>query len=659
MSCDIIVPIYNSLSAVKACLNAVYNCTQSSDYHLYLIDDASEITTHHYLQNQLVKHKNITLHTHNENLGFVKACNTGFSLGTAPYVLLLNSDVIVTPNWLPRLLACIQADKRIAAVNPLTNHAPQIDLPMLPGCNFYDMDQAISQNVHCLDVVTNVGFCLLLRRSTLMQVGVFDEIYGRGYCEESDLCMRLTTHGFRTVVASNVYVYHQGGATFEDGLSRYLHNRHIFDQRWKQEYWRQFRAFQRNNPLKSIRSQFTAPQRWCPTPAIWATYRILLKCWQNHQWISLSFNALRGIKHLIQSTCAEPDLEKIAKVTRPNRLKVTYLLNKLVVAGGVLIVTQLVNELILLGIEARIATLFVDPEIHHWRLLTEPLVFKNEQALIQHFPPTDIVIATHWQTAAWAAEIIRQNKATTSVYYLQDYEAWFTPHSAQQVIQTYQWISNKIVTSTWLQNLLQQAGYTSKKIVIGTDIDTFYPRQIAKKSHLTLLTMARPGTPWRGFTTVIQALEKVKTRFPHLEIVFFGDNQLVKQKISFNYKNEGIVFQQNKLAHLYSTADIFLEGSDYQGFGLSALEAMACGTACVLTHVGGVNEYSRHSENCWLVPPRNPQAMAEAISQLLTQTELRQKLAAAGLMTVKNYSIQQVAQQTLDYFTTLIHDQQA
>lgn len=652
MRCDIIIPIYNSLSSVKACLNAVTTGTAEDDYHLYLIDDASDVMTHHYLENHSLTHKNVTLYTHTENLGFVRACNTGFTLGTAPYVLLLNSDVIVTPHWLPRLLACMQADQRIAAVNPLTNHAPQIDLPMLPGCNFYDMDQALAaQNSACFDVVTNVGFCLLLRREILMQVGVFDEIYGRGYCEESDLCMRLTTQGFRTVVAAQVYVYHQGGATFQDGLARYLHNRRIFDQRWKREYWHQFRAFRRKNSLKRACSQLISPQRWCPMPAMWTTYRMLLKRWRHRQWFDFSLDLLRGAKRVLQSTCAVPEPEKVAQITRPNRLKVTYLLNKLVVAGGVLIVVQLVNELILLGIEARIATLFVDPEIHPWRLLTEPLVFKNQQELLQQLPHTDIVIATHWQTAAWAAEIVKRNRAKSSVYYLQDYEGWFFAESAEQVKQTYQWINHKIVTSTWLQHLLEKEGYASEKIVIGTDIDTFYPRSTVKKSHFTLLTMARPGTPWRGFTTVVEALVIVKNAFPNVEIVFFGDNQLFKQKIPFDYKDEGVIFQQNQLAHLYSTADIFLEGSDYQGFGLLALEAMACETACVLTNAGGVGEYARHGENCLLVPPRNPQAMAEAILQLLTQKELRQKLAHTGLTTVKNYSIQAVAQQTLNYLT--------
>lgn len=656
MVCDIVIPIFNSLAQVKDCVHSVLTCTEISDYRLLLINDASDNTTLTYLQSQAAQHPHITLYSNAENLGFVKSCNLGFSLGTNPYVLLLNSDVIVTPHWLPRLRACMEADNSIAAVNPLTNHAAQIDLPLAPGTNFYDMDWVLSQTEtpRCLDVVTNVGFCLLLRRSALKQVGEFDEIYGHGYCEESDLCMRLTTRGYRTVVANNVYVYHQGNASFQDSSTRYLHNRRIFDSRWKKEYWRQFRAFRRADPLKSLRTQFALSQRWHPQPVLWKTYRNLLKKWKNNDVLGVAIESARGVKQALQARCANPDPVALATITRPQRLQVTYLLTKLVVAGGVLMVVQLVNQLILLGIEARIATLFVDPDIHHWRLLTAPLVFKDQTALIEQFPNSDIVVATHWQTVQWADQIVRQGKTKTNVYYLQDYESWFFPETdliaRQQVNMTYRLIAHKIVTSQWLQQLLHKDGYTSEKICIGTDLNTFYRRDIDKRSRPIILTMARPGTPWRGFATVIQALKQVKTDIPNAEIVFFGDNSLFKQKIPFIYRDEGIIFNQNRLAALYSEADVFLDGSDYQGFGLLALEAMACGVACVLTNVGGVNEYARHEENCLLIPPREPDDMAQAIIRLLQTPELKEKISKNGLATVKNYSIQEMAQKTLDFF---------
>ncbi len=651
--CDIILPIFNSLAYVKTCIHSVLAHTDQSQYQLYLINDASDKTTTDYLQNVAKKSENIHLISNSTNLGFVKSCNLGMSMGVSPYLLLLNSDVIVTPNWLFNLIECAESDPKIASVNPITNHAAQIDLAMVQGNNFYDMNWRLQQyfadKTIALDIVTGVGFCLLLRREILQKTGLFDEVYGKGYCEESDLCMRFTTQGYRTVITPNVYVYHQGQASFTHSHARYIANRKIFDKRWKTEYWRQFHAYQKANPLRIVHDLFRTQSRWHPTPVMWITYRKIIKNWQQKQIAQLIIESIRGLKQMTHAFVAAPNAELIAKNTPPNRLRITYLVNKLVISGGVLSVVQLVNELILMNIEARIATLFIDPEIRNWRLLTEPMLFKNAHDLINQLPETDIVVATHWTTAQWAATI-RRTKQT--VYYLQDYEAWFsTEHQNKQtVLDTYSLIKNKIVTSDWLQQLLSQDGYHSKKICIGTDLEVFYPRDVEKKSHPILVTMARPGTPWRGFKWAVQALTEVKKEYPKLEIVFFGDNQLFRQHIPFDYRDEGVVSNQNRLAALYSEADIFLDASDYQGFGRLALEAMSCGAACVLTSEGGVTEYARHEQNCLTVPPRQPSVFAQAILRLLHDQALCQHLASNALETVKQYSIQQEACKTLVYF---------
>lgn len=657
--CDILLPIYNGLHVVKACIASVLKHSQDIDYQLYLLNDASDTTTTAYLEHIVAQYAHISLHNNEHNLGFVQNCNRGFAMSKAPYVLILNSDVITTPNWLANLLACMEADKRIATVNPLCNNADNIDLPMAMGANFYGMNALLQQqpDAGCVDVVTGVGFCLLIRRQALEQVGVFDSVYGRGYCEESDLCMRLTTNGWRTVVAENVYVYHQGKVSFSDSLARYLHNRRIFDQRWKKEYYRQFRAYQHVAPLQKVRQQFALAQRWHPTPILWTTYRALLQQWQQRNVFGLGLAALRGLRQLPQAKLGKPTAASVQRVTRPQRLRITYVLNKIVVAGGVLAVVQLVNKLILQGIEARIVALFADPEIKNWQLFTAPIIFANPRTLIDNFPATDIVVATHWLTAYWVAEVMKTGQAKQAVYYLQDYEAWFFPEnqpSARAKVQkTYTFIEHKITTSTWLHDLLNNDGYASHTIPIGIDLDVFYPRDALKKDTPVILAMARPGTAWRGFNILLPALSQIKQQRPDVEIVLFGDNQLFKQRIPFEYSDKGVITHTSCLAELYSQADVFIDASHYQGFGRLALEAMACGTACVLTDAGGVNEYARHEQNCLLVPPRQPEAISAAVLHLLTDVDLRQRLTQSAWKTVKDYAVEVEIQRTLDYFAAL------
>jgi GT2 family glycosyltransferase/glycosyltransferase involved in cell wall biosynthesis len=656
--CDIILPVYNGLTYVKECIDSVLKYTTEVDYKLWIINDNSDQTTTEYLRDIAQYSARIELLENNINLGFVVSCNNTVAKGNAEYIVILNSDVIVTPQWLSKMIACAESDARIATVNPFTNQASNINIRIAPGANFFGMNEILNHsNPNYPDIVTGVGFCMLIKRSIIDQFGLFDEIYGMGYCEESDFCMRLTTNGYRTVIADNVYVYHKGRASFSDRNERYYKNRKIFDQKWGAEYKKQFKAFLTKNPLKEKRDLFKTPQKWEPTISMRQTYRKMRKRYQNHDIPGVIKEAVKGILDLPKSTRQIVTPEYAELFARKNALKVTYVLPNVSIAGGVLSVIQLVNELILLGIEARIVALRLYPEIYNWKLYTEPIIYKNEAELIDNFPPSDIVVATHWTTAGWVKEVVNRGVAKKAVYFIQDYEAWFYPEedkeSRNKVIATYELIENKIVKSDWLQSLLLKDGHKSKKIHLGMDLSIFYPRE-AKKHGNVVLAMARPRTPRRGFNSVIKALQILKERMENVQIILFGDD-LSKYQIPFEFQDKGVITDQNLLAQLYSQADVFLDGSDFQGFGRPALEAMACGTACVLTNVGGVTEYAINEVNCLTVPPRNPVLFAEAIIKILTNFDLKKRLIEGGFQTARRFCHKKEAKETLKYFESILN----
>ncbi len=654
--CDVVVPIYNGLTYVRDCIESILRWSGQTEYRLILIDDGSDAYTRKYLESVVSDWPHLALQRNDDNLGFVKSSNLGIAMGDAPYVVLVNSDVVVTPEWLQRLLECAESDPRIGSVNPLTNHASQINVPMAPGANFLGMDRVVRDNSERSfpDVVTGVGFCLLLRRTALAEVGLFDEVYGRGYCEESDLCMRLTTAGWRTVVADHVYVYHKGGGTFLDRGERYQRNREIFDSRWKGEYERQFKVFLMQNPLAPVRSLFRTPQRWEPMPMVWETGRAMLRALTDRNWVELAKEAARGTLRAVRNRRPIGTPEGVASVTRPGRLRVTYVLRDIVVAGGVLSVIQLVNELILLGVEARIVATFEDPVIYRWtRLYTRPIIFRSSQELIEKFPETDIAVATLWATAPWVEEVRRTGRAKQTVYFIQDYEPWFfaetEKRSRARVLNTYSMIQDRIVKSDWLKGMLERDGFAAHKILLGMDLCRFYPRDVPH-GRLTVMAMARPQTARRGFMPTVEALTLVKQAMPTVEIILFGAKGLAGENIPFKFRDAGVVSNHDHLASLYSEADIFLDGSDFQGFGRCGLEAMACGTACVLTGAGGVTEYARDGDNALVVPPKNPDAFARAVLQLLRDSALRRQLINGGLKTVTAYCHKREAKETLVYF---------
>lgn len=657
--CDIVMPVHNGLTYVAEAIASIAESTTLINYRLILVNDASDTGTTKFLEKTTSELDNASLLSNVSNLGFLQSCLRGFAASEAPYLLLLNSDVVVTADWLPRLLDCAESDERIAAVNPLTNHAAHLELSMLPGASFLTMDRLLrARQPDYPDVVTGEGFCLLLRRAALDNVGFLDPIFGHGYCEESDLCMRLTTAGYRTVISDNVYVFHRGSGSFgSERLPKYLENRKIFDQRWLKEYRRQFRTFRRQDPVGTIRRCLAGRQRWVPVPAIWAGARAVRRAVYSGRPISA---AKLGAKHLMEIAVSRrpvPSGAAVEGIAQTGALSVNIIIERLIVSGGVLTVLQLANRLIRLGVEIRLLTLFEDPLVRHWQTLyAEPLLYKSSRELTTEAPAADIVIATLWKTAPWARTLIDNGRAKHGVYLLQDYEAYFFPQSEgamrARIESTLGLVENRIVTSNWLQQLLRTKGHASVRIPIGMDLYTFYPRNLPKSSP-AVCAMARPGTPYRGFDTLTQTLTIIKQERPDVAVHLFGDAQLRCFRIPFDFVDHGIVSDQNQLAKLYSQSDVFLDLSDFQGFGRCALEAMRCGTACVLTNVGGVNDYARDGENAILVEPRAPDQAAAASLALLADADRRAQLIGRGIATASGYSDRKVAETALAYLRSV------
>jgi glycosyltransferase involved in cell wall biosynthesis len=345
---------------------------------------------------------------------------------------------------------------------------------------------------------------------------------------------------------------------------------------------------------------------------------------------------------------------RVHKAPRPGALRVTYVLPELRLSGGALVVMQLVNELRLLGVDARVVALRGRRdrrrEVFRWRLQVNPAVFPNEQSLRKGMEITDVVVATHWTTAPWARALVDGGRADRASYFVQDYEPWFYPEedaqSRARVRQTYELISHKIVTSAWLHDLLADDGYESRTVPLGLDIGFFYPRAISVPARPVVLAMARPRTPRRAFEFVVATLAKVHHAMPDAEIVLFGE-QIDSLGLPFPYRSAGVVTDNEELARLYSSARVHFDGSDFQAFGLPALEAMACGAVSVLTDAGGIREYARHEENCLLIEPRDTDAAAAAIVRLLSDDRLVERLRENGFATSRQHSLRRQARGTL------------
>lgn len=220
---DVLVPVHGNLPVTRRCLESVLASRTASLGDVVVIDDASpDEETGRYLDS-LRDRGTITLLRHPVNQGFVGAIATGLT-ATRRDVVLLNSDTDVHGDWLERLVRCLAGAADIATVTPLTNHGTICSYPFPPwrrrlpaGLSLATMDglfARVNQGMS-IDVPTGVGFCLLIRRACLDEIGGLDrETFGRGYGEETDFCQRARLAGWRHRVCADTFVFHALGASF-------------------------------------------------------------------------------------------------------------------------------------------------------------------------------------------------------------------------------------------------------------------------------------------------------------------------------------------------------------------------------------------------------------------------------------------------------------
>lgn len=149
----------------------------------------------------------------------------------------------------------------------------------------------------------------------------------------------------------------------------------------------------------------------------------------------------------------------------------------------------------------------------------------------------------------------------------------------------------------------------------------------------------------KGIDILANAIPRVLQMQPEAHVVLVGDPEVDEDGRGPTHRPaiEALVarfpnrvemtglLSRAALVEEYARADIFVAPSRYESFGLIFLEAMMHGAACIGTRVGGIPEVIEDGTTGLLVPPEDPVALAEALCRLLQDSQLRQRLGAAGL----------------------------
>ena len=248
MKLKVIIQIvtWNSEKFLKDCLDSIFQQTFKS-FSVLIIDNGSTDKGMEMVRNDYSKEKikekfkrktSIFIFQNNKNLGFSQAHNQGFNLCRSEYVLVLNPDVILQPDFLAKLVRIANKEKKFGSfggklLRIMTGDAEcgekiktdiidSTGLNMLKNRHFVDRGQGEKdkgQYDRLTDVFGISGACVLYRRRALEDVKINDEYFDQdffAYQEDIDLAWRLQSGGWPALYAPQTRAYHYRGAGLKE-----------------------------------------------------------------------------------------------------------------------------------------------------------------------------------------------------------------------------------------------------------------------------------------------------------------------------------------------------------------------------------------------------------------------------------------------------------
>lgn len=175
-------------------------------------DDSAEFLKKNY--------KNVKVIEIKKNVWFAKANNIGLKHATGKYILFLNNDTTVTPDFLKPLVDDLEKDKILGAVQPKIRQMGDSDRLDSIGSFFtstgflyhygYGQNEKEKKFNKRMEIFSAKGACFLVRRSLIEKIGLFDEDFF-AYFEESDFCHRIWLSGHTIIYEPKSEIYHVGG----------------------------------------------------------------------------------------------------------------------------------------------------------------------------------------------------------------------------------------------------------------------------------------------------------------------------------------------------------------------------------------------------------------------------------------------------------------
>ena len=347
-------------------------------------------------------------------------------------------------------------------------------------------------------------------------------------------------------------------------------------------------------------------------------------------------------------------------------MRVVYLLEGTETWGGVKAVLEQANGLV--GLGHQVSVLSKGPFPNWFPLRAE---FQQVTAFSRDvIPEADFIIGTYWTSVA-PAVAARRGRA---VHFCQGYEGDLYNDGAlraevetvyrlppdlvpasevcaalrAEIEKTYRLPTLKVTVGSHLKALIESRfGQRCYDVGNGIDLTRFTPAPIRPQGGLRRVLVVGPWEwPVKGIPYALEGLKRLRRQRRDLWVVRASQLPQLPPEQAIGVVDEyhhGVA--PYAMPDLYWGCDLFVSTStETEGFGLAALEAMACGVPCVLSAIPsylGLGDGRRYAR---FVPPRDPVAVAEAVNEVLSDPELWGQLRTAGIEVASRHPVKAVAE---------------
>ncbi|WP_244641771.1 glycosyltransferase [Chelatococcus reniformis] len=289
-------------------------------------------------------------------------------------------------------------------------------------------------------------------------------------------------------------------------------------------------------------------------------------------------------------------------------------------------------------------------------------------SLIAQRAPSVVVATTNESVHTIAAAVTGAGGPgrTKFAYYIQDYEPffhdqgsddWLAAHASYGLIPG----MTHFAKTRWLQEVVEANHKVPvRKVEASIDHTVYFPDLAARaraRDRFIVAGMIRPWTPRRAPRRTARLLNQVaETLGENVSCLSFGceAQSLRASSLALNGVQHVGVLRRHEVGELFRGVDLFLDLSDYQAFGRTALEAMSCGCLAVVPAHGGAYEFASHGRNGFIVDTRRDADILQAVEAFLGLSGPdRGSMIMNAVATGYRYSAERAALSEIELFLSL------